>query len=95
MPEKLVLPTGPALYNAKVWMDRNMQEIRRIYTDGIFLQKFNSGLQAYYSKDWERAQQCFTTCVEKIDDGPSKYFLAQIEKHNGKPPRNFLGYGIA
>ena len=95
MPEKLVLPTGPALYNAKVWVDWNMHEIRRIYTDGIFLQKFNAGLQAFYSKDWERARQCFTICVDKIDDGPSKYFIAQIEKHDGKPPRNFLGYGIA
>mmetsp|Transcript_1762 Transcript_1762/g.3417 ORF Transcript_1762/g.3417 Transcript_1762/m.3417 type:complete len:1158 (-) Transcript_1762:1419-4892(-) len=95
MPEKLVLPTGPALYNAKVWVDRNMHEIRRIYTDGIFLQKFNAGLQAFYSKDWETAKQCFTTCVEKIEDGPSKYFVAQIEKNGGKPPRNFLGYGIA
>ena len=95
MPEKLVLPTGPALYNAKVWVDRNMHEIRRIYTDGIVLQKFNAGLQAFYSKDWERAKVCFTTCVEKIDDGPSKYFLSQIEKNDGRPPRNFMGYGIA
>ena len=95
MPEKLVLPTGPALYNAKVWVDRNMHEIRRIYTDGIFLQKFNAGLQAFYSKDWERAKQCFTTCIENIDDGPSKYFLDQIERNGGRPPRNFLGYGIA
>ena len=95
MPEKLVLPTGPALYNPKVWVDRTMHEIRRIYTDGIFLQKFSAGLQAFYSKDWERAKQCFTTCIENIDDGPSKYFLSQIEKHDGKPPRNFLGYGIA
>jgi class 3 adenylate cyclase len=95
MPAKLVLPTGPALYNAKVWVDRNMHEIRRAYTDGIFLQKFNAGLQSFYSKDWERAKQCFTTCMEKIEDGPSRYFLDQIEKHDGKPPRNFLGYGIA
>ena len=88
-PGELVLPTGPALYNANVWVSKEMRAIRELFSDGIFFQKFNSGLQSYYKKDWEHARQCFTTILERFEDGPSRYFFDQIEKHNGQPPRDF------
>ena len=94
-PSKLVLPTGPALYNANVWTSEDMKTIRQLYSDGLFFQKFNSGLQAFYSKDWEHAQQCFAVILERFEDGPSRYFMNQIEKHGGKPPIDFNGYGTA
>lgn len=92
---KLVLPTGPALYNTNVWTSEDMRTMRQLYSDGLFFQKFTSGLQSFYSKDWDHASQCFTAIVQRFEDGPSRYFLNQIEKHNGKPPRDFLGYGTA
>ena len=94
-PSKLVLPTSSSLYNANVWTSEDMRTIRQLYSDGLFFQKFNSGLQAFYSKDWEHAQQCFAVILERFEDGPSRYFMNQIEKHNGKPPRDFIGYGTA
>lgn len=90
---ELVLPTGPALYNANVWLSDDMRKIRQLYSDGLFFQKFNSGFLAYYARDWEHAKQCFEGILERFDDGPSRYFLKCIEEHNGVPPRNFLGYG--
>ncbi|CAB9517744.1 whole genome shotgun sequence [Seminavis robusta] len=93
---ELVLPTGPALYNANIWRSEVMLKIRQKYSDGLFFHKFNSGLQSFYSQDWDHAKQCFQGILDDcLDDGPSKYFLSQIEKHNGKPPPNFKPYGIA
>mmetsp|Transcript_19347 Transcript_19347/g.41657 ORF Transcript_19347/g.41657 Transcript_19347/m.41657 type:complete len:1150 (+) Transcript_19347:227-3676(+) len=94
-PPELVLPTGPALYNQSVWVSEDMRRIRQLYSDGIFFQKFNSGLNSFYSRDWEHARQCFVTILERFEDGPSRYFLTQIEKNNGKPPRNFRPYGLS
>lgn len=94
-PAELVLPTGPALYNANVWVSDDMRRIRQKYSDGLFFQKFNSGLQAYYARDWEHARHCFATVLDLFEDGPSRYFLTQIEKTNGVPPRDFKGYGVA
>lgn len=95
MPPELVLPTGPTLYNANVWLNDDMRKIRELFSNGLFFQKFNSGLQSYYARDWEHAKQCFQTILERFDDGPSRYFLKCIEDNNGIPPRNFLGYGTA
>jgi len=73
-----------------------MLKIREKYSDGLFFHKFNSGLQSFYAQDWDHAKQCFQGILDDcLDDGPSKYFLSQIEKFNGKPPPNFKGYGIA
>lgn len=94
-PPELVLPTGPAVYAASVWVSEEMRNIRQLFSDGIFFQKFNAGLNSYYTRDWDHAKQCFKTILERFEDGPSRYFLTQIEKQNGKPPRNFRGYGIA
>lgn len=91
----LVLPTGTAIYNANVWFTDEMRIIRQRYSDGIFFQKFNAGLQSFYSKDWDHAKQCFNTILGRFEDGPSRYFLNQIEHHDGKPPRDFLGYGTS
>ena len=94
-PPVLSLPNGPQLYNASVWVSEDMRRVRQLYSDGIFFQKFNAGLNSFYSRDWEHARQCFVTILERFEDGPSRYFLTQIEKNNGKPPRNFRGYGMA
>jgi len=91
---ELVLPTGPTLYNANIWLNEDMRKIREKFSkDFPFFQKFNSGLQSYYAKEWDYAKQCFETVIEKFDDGPSRYFLKQIQDNNGVPPPNFLPYG--
>ena len=92
---ELVLPTCPALYTANVWLSEEMREIRQRYTDGLFFHNFNAGLQSFYGKDWEHAKQCFINILDRFEDGPSRYFLNQIEKHNGTPPRDFIPYGLA
>ena len=94
-PPELVLPTGPALYNPSVWTDPVMKKMRQEFTDGLFFQNFNNGLQAFYSKDWEYANQCFANVLDRYEDGPSRYFFEEIKKHNGTPPRNFLPYGVS
>jgi hypothetical protein len=71
---KIVLPTGPAFYNATVWLSEDMQTIRQRYSDGIFFQKFNSGLRWFYRKDWDDARPCFSTNLARFEDGPSWYF---------------------
>lgn len=95
MAPDLILPTGPTLYNANVWLSEDMRKIRELFSDGLFFQKFNSGLQSYYARDWEHAKQCFQTILERFDDGPSRYFLKCIQDNNGVPPRHFPGYGSA
>jgi class 3 adenylate cyclase len=95
LPPELVLPSGPTLYNANVWLSDDMRKIRELFSDGLFFQKFNAGLQSYYARDWEHAKQCFKTILERFDDGPSNYFLECIENNNGIPPRNFAAYGTA
>ena len=93
---ELVLPAGPALYNANIWRSEQMLKIRAKYSDGLFFHRFNSGLQSFYSQDWDHAKQCFQGILDDcLDDGPSKYFLEQIKKYNGRPPPKFPGYGIA
>jgi hypothetical protein len=93
-PGELVLPSGPALYSNNVWLHEDMRRIRHQYTN-VFFQKFNSGMQAYYQKDWVTARECFEAVLERFEDGPSRYFVNEIERYNGTPPRDFLGYGRA
>ena len=89
----LVLPSSSAMYNSGVWNSKEIKKIRQRFSDGLFFQKFSEGLQAYYSKDWEQAKRCFRTILDRIEDGPSRYFMNQMDEHNGVPPRNFLPYG--
>jgi hypothetical protein len=92
-PPELILPTGPALYSHNVWQSPDMKRIRDKYVQGLFFQKFHSGLQAYYNKDWDTAQICFMTVLDQFDDGPSQYFLNEIKKHK-TPPKDFLPYTV-
>jgi len=92
--QKPELPTGPKPYSAKDWLKDDMSKIRQRYTTVMF-QKFNTGLEAFYSKDWDRARQCFESVQTDFRDGPSEYFLGQILKNNGRPPRGFQPYGRA
>ncbi|KAG7368756.1 adenylate cyclase [Nitzschia inconspicua] len=91
---ELVLPTGPSLYSANVWLQYDMRRIRRRYTP-VVINTFGAGLEKYYAKDWEGARQCFEAVMERFDDGPSKYFLTEMKKHNYVPPPHFQPYGIA
>ena len=90
-----VLPTGPALYSHNVWQSPDMKKIREKYVQGSFFQRYNSGLQAFYNKNWDVAQSNFQAILENFDDGPSKYFMEQIKKNNFKPPEGFKEFGIA
>ena len=95
-PPILVLPDGPALYSRKVWSSYDMRQIRRTYVESeYFFEVFNAGLEAFYSKEWGAAKKHFLKILENFDDGPSKYFLAQIDRNNGIPSEDFKGYGIA
>jgi class 3 adenylate cyclase len=94
-PPELVLPSGPALYSHNIWQTPDMKRIRDKFVKGLFFQKFNAGLQAFYNKDWRTAQEFFQTILDNYDDGPSKYFMSQIKKNKGTPPKDFVGYGIA
>ena len=89
------LPSGPALYSHNVWQSPEMKKIRDKYVKGPFFQKYNAGLQAYYNKDWKLAKSCFQAILNSFDDGPSKYFMEQINGNNGVPPKDFRDYGIA
>lgn len=89
----LVLPPSDALYTPSVWNSKELKKIRVRFSDGLFYQKFNEGLQAYYSKDWEQAKRCFRAVLDRVEDGPSRYFMKQMDEHDGAPPRNFLPYG--
>jgi len=90
-----VLPTGPALYSHNVWQSPDMKKIREKHVQNSFFQKYSSGLQKYYTKDWCEAKSCFEAILEHFDDGPSKYFMTQMEQNNGVPPKGFREYGIA
>jgi class 3 adenylate cyclase len=94
LPE-LVLPTGPALYSHNVWQSPDMKRVRDKFVQGLFFQKFQAGLQAYYNKDWDMARQCFLTVLENFDDGPSKHFMNEMKKNKGVPPKDFLEYSLA
>jgi class 3 adenylate cyclase len=89
---ELVLPKGPAFYSRSIWLSPEMKRMREKYVSGIFFQKYASGLQAFYNKDWEMAKQCFMTVLDEFDDGPSRYFMKQIKDNDGVPPRDFLPY---
>jgi class 3 adenylate cyclase len=92
---ELVLPTGPALYTPAVWRTETMFRIRKKYLDGLFFHNYSQGLQSYYHREWDRAKQSFQAILDSFEDGPSRYFLTEMENAGGKPPPNFKPYGIA
>ena len=71
-----------------------MRVIREKYTDGLFFPEFNSALNAYYAGNWKEAKKTFEKILGRVNDGPSRYLLSQIEKNNGVPPRKFIGYNV-
>ena len=94
-PTELVLPKGPVLFSQNVWLSPDMKRIRQKYVqEKWFFEKFKLGLKAFYKKEWIDAKNYFRDILGHFDDGPSKYFLAQIDKNNGIPPQEFRGYGI-
>lgn len=91
----LVLPTGVSKYSDRSWTEPDIKAIRHdLVTKGVLFPKFDDGLKSYIAKDWEHAKKCFETVLSQRDDGPSRHFLKCIEKHGGKPPRDFIGYKI-
>jgi len=88
---ELVLPTGPALYSENVWLQSDLRRIRRRYTTNIF-DTFNLALQKYYAKEWDEARKHFEVILENFDDGPSKFYLGEMRKHNGIPPPDFRSF---
>lgn len=84
---------GEIKYDPEVWVTGHMRIIREKYTDGVFSAKYNEGLLHYFHGDWVRAKQCFVDLSNKYDDGPSQYFLKEINKYKGVVPKKFTGYG--
>lgn len=94
--EELELPEGPCNYNKSLWCSEEMKIIRKKYTDGVFQQKFEKGLNAYCDSDWATAKTCFEFILTKLfTDGPSQYFMKLMKKTNFVAPRNFEGFSPA
>mmetsp|Transcript_4438 Transcript_4438/g.11119 ORF Transcript_4438/g.11119 Transcript_4438/m.11119 type:complete len:456 (-) Transcript_4438:192-1559(-) len=91
---ELVLPTGPALYSSNIWSQSDMRRIRHKYSPAV-LMKYSDGLKNYYSGNWDTARHHFESVLERFDDGPSRYFLTEMEKNDGVPPPHFEEYGRA
>ncbi|EJK70155.1 hypothetical protein THAOC_08507 [Thalassiosira oceanica] len=93
--KKLVLPRGTRKYSDRCWLEKDIKTIRRdIVSSGVFFPKFDQGLKSYYNKDWEHAKQCFELILSSRDDGPTIYFMEQMEKHDFVPPKDFDGYRV-
>ena len=93
MPD-LTLPSGRTRYSLSSWNSEDMRIIRKRYSEGLFFPQFNAALQAYYVRDWDRAGETFAIILDRFEDGPSRYFLNQIQAHDGVPPRKFIGYNV-
>jgi hypothetical protein len=91
----LVLPNGMQHYSEKSWHASDIKKIRREYvSSGIIFPKYQEGLKAYYTKDWEHAKKCFELVLSQREDGPSSHFLNLIAEHGGVPPKKFIGYTV-
>lgn len=86
--KELELPTGVQQYKDKDWLQEDIRMIREKYTTAV-IQDFSSGLDRYYARDWVSARRFFEMVLERLDDGPSNYFLEEMKRHNWKPPSNF------
>lgn len=89
--DKLRLPKDVVRYHESMWQDPEINIIRKRFTADFFL-KFNNGLSSYINGDWDTARLHFESMVKYFDDGPSKNFLKEMEKHNFIRPWNFNGY---
>jgi len=93
MPD-LTLPSGRTRYSLSSWNSEDMRVIRKRYSEGLFFPQFHAALQAYYARDWDRAGETFSIILDRFEDGPARYFLNQIQAHDGVPPRKFIGYNV-
>jgi len=91
--EDIHLPAGPAEFSNSVWISEEMRMMRSRYTDGMFFNTFDSGLRSYFSGNWVDAKRCFELILDRLEDGPSLYFMQMMKEHNWKPPFGFTGYG--
>jgi class 3 adenylate cyclase len=91
---ELVLPSGPSLYSANVWLQPDMRRVRRRYTP-VVMHSYSAGLKKYYAKDWDGARRCFEAVIERFEDGPSLYFINEMKKYDYVPPPLFQPYGGA
>ena len=84
------------LYHVDVWISEELRRIRSRFEgpgNKFPVQKtWEEGLKSFYNCEWNHAQNCFSTILDRFDDGPSQYFLNIIEKHGGVPPRNLSQY---
>jgi len=88
-------PQRPAPNFHNVWLSSDVKKIRQRYVQGkFFFQKYKSGLEAFYDKEWGKARTDFRYVLDNFDDGPSKYFIKIIDKNSGIPPEDFKEYGI-
>ena len=92
---KLELPKGQQMYRDDLWKADDMRTIRKRYADFFVIKKYHAGLRSFYSRDWNNAKQCFQAILDCFEDGPSRYFMDQIESHGGKPPKGFVSYARA
>uniref|UniRef100_A0A7S4ACL1 Guanylate cyclase domain-containing protein n=2 Tax=Pseudo-nitzschia australis TaxID=44445 RepID=A0A7S4ACL1_9STRA len=91
---ELTLPTGPALYSENIWLQKDIKRLRRQYTT-FFFDTYNLGLKKYYSKEWDDAKMLFEANLKGFEDGPSRYFLNEMNKYDGIPPADFQHFGKA
>lgn len=91
----LLLPTCIHHYDEKCWLAPDIKKIRRDYvSSGVIFPKYQEGLKAFYSKNWEHAKNCFELVLSQREDGPSRCFLKLIAEQGGVPPKNFIGYNV-
>jgi len=92
-PPKLFIPTSKAVCKEGFWQEDDMVKMREKYNSfPKFFELYKSGLRAFYSKDWKKAQRCFLQILEVIEDGPSRYFLKKIEANYGVPPSEMKAF---
>eukprot|EP00594_Rhizosolenia_setigera_P003692 CAMPEP_0178951726 /NCGR_PEP_ID=MMETSP0789-20121207/7392_1 /TAXON_ID=3005 /ORGANISM="Rhizosolenia setigera, Strain CCMP 1694" /LENGTH=760 /DNA_ID=CAMNT_0020632643 /DNA_START=606 /DNA_END=2888 /DNA_ORIENTATION=+ len=85
-------PNTTLMYRESLWQNDVIKRLRKKFERSSFFLTYKKGLAKYYERDWNYARDCFSTILETIDDGPSKYFLKKIDEHNGVPPPDFVGY---
>ncbi len=57
-----------------------------------FFQQFAVALSLFREGSWRSAETAFTTLLQSADqDGPTRFFLDFIHRHNGVPPENWDG----
>ena len=91
----LHLPNSIHHYDQKCWLAPDIKKIRREYvSSGVIFPKYQEGLKAFYTKNWEHAKNCFDLVLSQHEDGPSRYFLKLIAEQGGVPPKKFIGYNV-